>query len=150
MYPFEVTLMAEGTTCVQTKYTIVADIDEWGFSTLSTAPPFASGIGRNSAFEVFAVQQYWTDWQNSHVASYSYPMFQVAANPLLITGENNFLERIDKHGITGYFTERPACTTINKPNWTVGTFSSDLYPPADNVNFTEPDAIAIRFGYTDQ
>ena len=151
-YPHNMTKNADGPIAHQTKFSVVAKKDKWAFSeTQGTAPPQKDPLGRNAAFEVCAAQHYWTDKDLDTVGCYSYPIFEVCANPHIVTGKNNLLAREDVCGITGAtrFSERPSCVTINKPKLFWGTNGQSTGQPSTGANFAEPDALVVRFGYTD-
>ena len=46
--------------------------------------------------------------------------------------------------------ERPSCVSINKPNRFTPELACDVMPPTTATTLVEPDAMVIRFGYTDQ
>jgi hypothetical protein len=99
------------------------------------------------------VNQYWKDYAALEVGSWIAPIFQVAANPWIVTGGNKGLQRVDLYPATSAeFAERPACVTVNKPTRFFGDPGSvfDVDQPGETFMVYEPDAFAIRFGYDDQ
>ncbi len=93
MYPYVNTVDADGISTMQTRFAIVPDHLKWAFD--GTNSPVRGPTKRNSGMEVFAVNQYWKDFANTLIGDWTVPVFQVAANPWLCTGDNNGLTRPD-------------------------------------------------------
>lgn len=106
--------------------------------------------GKNCVLEAFCKHQYWEDKDGHLCSDFDWPVFQVAANPSIMTGANNLLiNENTPDGYSDYKQERPSCTSINKPNrFADPTF--DIFPAFLDTTIIEPDALCIRFGYTDQ
>ena len=79
-------------------------------------------------------------------------MFQTAANPTLITGPHQHLTNVDAYGMPddADYVERPSCVTINVPTeFDNRRNRSPSLPPDEMYNWANPDALTIRFGYSD-
>ena len=120
----------------------------------------SSLISGNSAFEVYAQKQFWRDETIDGVdqltlGSMQYPIVQICANPNLITGNNAELMHADDTNPLNEnrYSERPALMCLNLPPRLTAPLQ-DPSPDLDYVHSTaqtaEPDALAVRFGYTDK
>jgi hypothetical protein len=65
------------------------------------------------------MNEYYKDYAQGQIGSRNAPIFQVAANPFVVTGWNTELIRPDILPEGGnmpvLYAERPACVTVNKP-----------------------------------
>ena len=173
MWPGRKHKLSDGPQTEATRVSVVARASTWGMlgdiggnNNLNVDRPSQSTVdGRNSAFEVLSTVQYIHDTTvhpTNFFGSYHVPIFQVAANPHLLTGANRDLHAYDNPNMsnTQRFQERPAATCINLPTRVCGNENPNNFPPgtgvAEDMNlvyqnkiYAEPDALAIRFGYTD-
>ena len=96
MYPGKTQWYADGISTTQTRFAVMADLARWSITNTSTVPQHGL-LSRNSAFEVLSVNQYWKDYAALEVGSWIAPIFQVAANPWVVTGSNKNLPRVDQY-----------------------------------------------------
>ena len=128
MYPNKTQWYADGVSAIQTRFAVMADLARWAIPDMQTVPQHGL-LSRNSAFEVLAVNEYFTDYAQDQLGSWNVPIFQVAANPWIVTGTNTQLTRPDilpPPGPAEDYAERPACVTVNKPTRFFGDPGGDF------------------------
>jgi hypothetical protein len=94
MYPNKTQWYADGISTMQTRFAVMADLAQWAIPNIQSVPQHGL-LSRNSAFEVLAVNEYFTDYAQDLLGSWNAPIFQVAANPWIVTGTNTQLSRPD-------------------------------------------------------
>ena len=157
MYPGE-----EQTNCKGPRFThermALHPADYWtfptSFSTNTTQLPQKSFRGKNTLFETYAVQPYWTQYNTVfQCSSFHQQLFSISANPHVPTGANDNLTVDDIFDINinvPTALERTSCVCINKPTRFVPSGSHDEFPVPYTKSICEPNALTVRFGFTDQ